>query len=999
MTDVTVVTSFYDIRNMENNTSKNKTTDTYLEKGKFILELPCNLIIFTEEKFREFIIDHRKDFLDKTVIITQPLDETYYWKYKEIICKLQDTYIITNRDKYKDTPLYIILIYSKFYFLEKSIELDPYNTSKFLWIDFGITHVAQNSNLIYNWLGKISDKIRLMEMVPYNSENPKEYFKKIYHNHAAGLISGSKAYMLNFIDLFRNLVNKVIDNGWYQLDEALITIIVNKYPDYFDIYYGNYRNIISNYHEYTGGKETILSCVRQYRSLNNKSKVYHILRYMKSYFITQQVITDEVLTYFYHYLLVNFYMSSSRYLDEDILTYFLETTDEKIIKMLYMNIVNIRTYKNTKPLLNILMSDNSDNSDDSDDSDDNINNNIVIGVAIPVIKRDIIHITRCLDSIESQTRKPDSVVISLSGYSKSTDTNIDIPDVNKYSYRVRIVQTEEMKNASSNRNLAGSLLPANTDIICFFDCDDEMYPERLEYIEKTFIKYNDDFILHNYTTITDPHGNTERDKTRLRCHKDALVYNSFLNATSVKSDIKITNRTICHGHLSVKYNIWMDEKYDESINDIGEDTEYCRRLLKKGYSASYIETKLSIYHKYKLLDYLYKKSKSYRLAGKNKDSYTTSQNGLKLAITLHDASMADLFYNELSIVSYYVKDMKMGLYSCDMVILSNHLDNSIKSHTLENNKFYLNRIPINYEKKIDIPIPIEFRASSPSIIYCSAGGYICIVRCVNYSIMGNGNYNIRNRQGTLITKNYMFHMDNDFNIISKIYEVVNKTTQPRYPCNILGLEDSRIFYHNNYLCLFSTSLEYNQRNTPQICYSETNIENSTNMIDEHQESIEVTKLIPLQMGNITRCEKNWLPFVVDRDILFIYMWDPFILCSLDSKTGKITTKINKRISQYDLTGFRGSAPPIPYKDGFLCTIHYVTKVHPLKYYHRFIYLSRDFETIKIGKGFYFIKADIEYNLSLIHSDKGLIMATSYRDNTAEIKVIDYDTVDEYINYL
>jgi len=38
--------------------------------------------------------------------------------------------------------------------------------------------------------------------------------------------------------------------------------------------------------------------------------------------------------------------------------------------------------------------------------------------------------------------------------------------------------------------------------------------------------------------------------------------------------------------------------------------------------------------------------------------------------------------------------------------------------------------------------------------------------------------------------------------------------------------------------------------------------------------------------------------------------------------------------------------PIPYKNGWLATIHQVHYSNPRKYYHRFVWYSKDFQTKK-----------------------------------------------------
>jgi 3-deoxy-D-manno-octulosonate 8-phosphate phosphatase (KDO 8-P phosphatase) len=55
--------------------------------------------------------------------------------------------------------MYIILNNNKFDFIQSAIEVNPYNSSHFIWMDFGINHVALNTEKISEWIHKVPDKI------------------------------------------------------------------------------------------------------------------------------------------------------------------------------------------------------------------------------------------------------------------------------------------------------------------------------------------------------------------------------------------------------------------------------------------------------------------------------------------------------------------------------------------------------------------------------------------------------------------------------------------------------------------------------------------------------------------------------------------------------------------------------------------------------------------------------------------------------------------------
>jgi len=117
---------------------------------------------------------------------------------------------------------------------------------------------------------------------------------------------------------------------------------------------------------------------------------------------------------------------------------------------------------------------------------------IRIGVGIPCYKGHIPALKYLLDSIQNQTRKPDSVVVSCSS-SELTDIP---PNYYEYSFPLEIITCPDRKNAAQNRNITISKL--NTDVISFIDADDIMHPQRIEIIERCFLFPDINLLLHSF---------------------------------------------------------------------------------------------------------------------------------------------------------------------------------------------------------------------------------------------------------------------------------------------------------------------------------------------------------------------------------------------------------------------------------------------------------------------------------------------------------------------
>lgn len=362
-TNATIVTMFFNIRPQEANPSVSyKPTDSYSELASaFILRLPYPIIIFMEEsnkKLEEFVIRTREsyDLLKKTHIFKIAIQNTYFYKDIERIKFLMESFIITNSNKDKDTPLYVVTTNNKMDFMERAIDLNPFQSSHFMWMDFGINHVAKDVELIHTWFPHIPDKIKQLCINPYlENTSPKEYFQYIYHNCAAGLFSGSIENLLKYSQLFKQKTAEIFQQGWYQLDEAVMTMVQRENPDLFDLFYGDYEGIISNYMTPKHSWWLISASMRKCLSHNNTHFLFQILKYLESYF---SLYLNRLKPEFYEYLnnsIICEYYQNNQQLRSSTIKFIneaLERKDKSILLLLANNLNNLNYYSN-KNLINL----------------------------------------------------------------------------------------------------------------------------------------------------------------------------------------------------------------------------------------------------------------------------------------------------------------------------------------------------------------------------------------------------------------------------------------------------------------------------------------------------------------------------------------------------------------------------------------------------------------------------------------------------------------------
>lgn len=354
----TIITMLYNIREKENDNSDcvlNHKINKYIDSAKeFILKLPYPLIVFTDDtNVIKTIEEERKQLQNKTFIFNKKLEDTYFYQYKDRLSELQTQFHIDNGCLEHETPLYIILNNNKFDFIENAININPFHSSHFIWMDFGINHVAQNTEEIHKWITNIPDKIKQLCINPY-IENvvEKEFFQCIYHHTAGGLFSGSSNNLLKYSELFKKKTEQIYKEDWYQIDEAVMTMVQRENSELFDLFYGDYQGIISNYLSPINNMDLILSGSNKCIISNNVSFAYKILMYCMDYFLINPT-SPLIYNFIHQHIIVDYYNNNSQILQQiiDLINTKKSEGDETINMVLNHNKSNLNFYLNSNLIM------------------------------------------------------------------------------------------------------------------------------------------------------------------------------------------------------------------------------------------------------------------------------------------------------------------------------------------------------------------------------------------------------------------------------------------------------------------------------------------------------------------------------------------------------------------------------------------------------------------------------------------------------------------------
>jgi hypothetical protein len=356
----TIVTMLYDIRSMETQQfDRNRKLNSFIDfSKKFLLQLPFPIIFFIDENEETYdaIYNTRKEFnlLDNTYIYMCDFKTTYFYKYLSKLQELQKKFFIRNGEIEHETPLYVILNNNKFDCIDKAVDLNPFGSSHFIWMDFGINHVSLNNEYIYEWINQVPDKIKQLCINPYIEKiPPKIYFEYIYHNTAGGLFSGSIENMKKYSELFKKKTEEIYNDNWYQIDEAVMTIVQKENPELFDLFYGDYQGIVSNYLYPLHNIDLILHGSQKCIDSNNTERAYKILSYCSPYF-EKNMGHQSIFWFIHQHLIVDYYHNNVLIVEPVIkmIQYLTGTNYDRILQTLINNKHNINLYKNKELFIN-----------------------------------------------------------------------------------------------------------------------------------------------------------------------------------------------------------------------------------------------------------------------------------------------------------------------------------------------------------------------------------------------------------------------------------------------------------------------------------------------------------------------------------------------------------------------------------------------------------------------------------------------------------------------
>ena len=244
-----------------------------IQNMETLLQIPCYLVIFCDSNSINLIKNIRNDkyqLQNITHYIEMKFEDIFYYKYLNQVKENREKYHPTQ-DERTCSESHLLTI-NKFDFVQKTIQLNPFQTTKFGWIDSNIgvnaSKISQNyqPNQLLDILNRVSDKFHIQILNVTDKKYKEGTHKKEYYQQYRWVVCGclfttGPEIGIKILNRLHEIFVTTTNLGYGHGEEMIYLEILDEF--YYDIErsYGDYHHILNNFIEPTVGYHYINECI------------------------------------------------------------------------------------------------------------------------------------------------------------------------------------------------------------------------------------------------------------------------------------------------------------------------------------------------------------------------------------------------------------------------------------------------------------------------------------------------------------------------------------------------------------------------------------------------------------------------------------------------------------------------------------------------------------------------------------------------------------------
>jgi hypothetical protein len=326
--DYTIVTAWFDVREKENHALKDIdenghycVPDHYFRSAALLFEKEFPMIIFTEERYRDRVLSLRpQNMLDKTLVIIKDYPDLYRWDLYDQFLENHNRNHIRNLHTEKFTALYKFIINQKVEFVKEAIELNPFSSSKFGWMDMRLHCVydmpVTETTEIFNNIP--SDRV-LITQCSYTHQNEissrRDFYEWTRGKVAAGVFLGHKESILTFCELCRQELVISIEEGLSPTDEMIYSSVIARNNNLFEPHVGDYCDVLRNISYNRGSTHLTINFLNRSFQEGNHYFTYKIAENLRKGILKDEIhpSIEQIYNVWYYNYVSNFWLGNREY--------------------------------------------------------------------------------------------------------------------------------------------------------------------------------------------------------------------------------------------------------------------------------------------------------------------------------------------------------------------------------------------------------------------------------------------------------------------------------------------------------------------------------------------------------------------------------------------------------------------------------------------------------------------------------------------------------------
>lgn len=298
--NTTIVTGIWDIKRDQLTDGWNRSFQHYLDHLEKLMKIDNKMIIYIEEKYKNFVEEKRKG--KDTLIIIRELD---WFKNNDYFEKIQK---IRNDEEWKNQSgwlpdstqsrleMYNPLVMSKMFLLNDAVILDNENSDNYIWVDGGLTNTVHDG---YFWHDRVFDHIHeylnkfSFVCFPYDGKVEIHGFKysemckyadaEVDKVARGGIFGGPKEYIKKANSLYYNLLIDTLSAGLMGTEESLFTILTYKHPELFQYFDIDSDGLLFNFFENLKNKNLIAKVEKTRKQKTNIHDIDNVALYVLTF--------------------------------------------------------------------------------------------------------------------------------------------------------------------------------------------------------------------------------------------------------------------------------------------------------------------------------------------------------------------------------------------------------------------------------------------------------------------------------------------------------------------------------------------------------------------------------------------------------------------------------------------------------------------------------------------------------------------------------------------